>query len=173
KDYTVTLHTATGTITAAVLDIYATSHSKTYDGTKTDTATSTFQVSGEPVSTLYNSDTLTGLVQAFDSKDVLGTGGSTLRVQAGYAVNDGNSGNDYAVTLHTATGTITAAGPAIYPTSHSKTYDGTKSDTATPTFQVSGEPVSTLYNSDTLTGLVQAFDSKDVLGTGGSTLRVQ
>ena len=41
---------------------------------------------------------MTGLTQAFASKDVLGTDGSTLDV-TGYTVNDGNGGNDYTVTL--------------------------------------------------------------------------
>ena len=43
-------------------------------------------------------DTVTGLSQAFASKNVLGANGSTLAV-TGYTVNDGNGGNDYTVTL--------------------------------------------------------------------------
>ena len=42
------------------------------------------------------------------SQNVLGANGSTLEV-TGYTVNDGNGGDNYTVTLHTATGTITAA----------------------------------------------------------------
>ena len=49
---------------------------------------------------------MTGLAQAFSSKNVLGTGGSTLAV-TGYTVNDGDGGKDYTVTTQTATGTIT------------------------------------------------------------------
>ena len=56
--------------------------------------------------TLYNGDTVTGLTQAFTSKNVLGTNGSTLMV-TGYTVNDGDGGKDYTVTTQTATGTIT------------------------------------------------------------------
>ena len=40
---------------------------------------------------------------------MLGTNGSTLQVNGGYAVNDGNGGNNYTVATNTATGTITAA----------------------------------------------------------------
>ena len=43
---------------------------------------------------------MTGLTQAFASKNVLGTNGSTLAV-TGYTINDGNGGNDYTVTTAT------------------------------------------------------------------------
>ena len=55
---------------------------------------------------------------------MLGADGSTLAV-TGYTVNDGNGGNDYTVTLVTATGTITPAALTITATSDSKVYDGT------------------------------------------------
>src|SRR5205814_10514844 len=80
-----------------------TTDSKTYDGTTSSSATPTVGT-GQ----LKNSDTATGLIQAFVSKNVLGTNGSTLQVTA-YTVNDGNSGSNYQVTTHTATGTITPA----------------------------------------------------------------
>ena len=110
-------------VTPASLNIYATSDTKVYDGTTVSTAAPTFQVAGEPVDTLYNSDTLTGLVQAFDSKDVLGSDGSTLEV-TGYAVNDGNAGADYTVSTNAATGTITPAALSISVTPYTFTYDG-------------------------------------------------
>src|SRR5438067_9780125 len=100
NDYAVTTHTATGTISARGLDINATADSKVYDGTTSSTAVPTY-------GTLYNSDTVTGLSQAFVSRHVLGTNGSTL-VVTGYTVNDGNGGADYAVTTHSATGSISA-----------------------------------------------------------------
>ena len=156
-DYTVTLQTATGTITPAALTISAVSDTKVYDGTLTSSETPV-------VGTLYGTDTVTGLVQAFQSKDVLGAGGSTLQV-TGYQVNDGNSGADYTVTLQTATGTITPAALTISAVSDTKVYDGTLTSSETPV-------VGTLYGTDTVTGLVQAFQSKDVLGVGGSTLQV-
>ena len=107
---------------------------------------------------------MTGLIQAFASKNVLGTNGSTLSV-TGYTVNDGNSGADYTVTTHTALGTITPAALDISAVTDSRQYDGTTASSGTPT-------VGTLYSTDTVTGLVQAFASRHVLGANGSTLSV-
>src|SRR5207302_226433 len=109
---------------------------------------------------------VTGRAQAFVSKNVLGTNGSTLQV-TGDTVNDGNSGGNYSVTLHTATGTITKAALDIYAVTDPKIYDGTTTSSATPTFNN-----SQLKGTDTLSGLAQAFQSPFVLGTNGSTLRV-
>ena len=50
---------------------------------------------------------MTSLSQRFASKNVLGINGSTLVVNTGYSVNDGNNGNNYTVNLNNATGTIT------------------------------------------------------------------
>ena len=156
-DYTVTLATATGTITPASLTITASSDSRVYNGTTSSTGSPT-------TGTLYGSDTVTGLSQAFGSKNVLGSGSSTLSV-TGYTVSDGNSGADYTVTLATATGTITPASLTITASSDSRVYNGTTSSTGSPT-------TGTLYGSDTVTGLSQAFGSKNVLGSGSSTLSV-
>ncbi len=49
---------------------------------------------------------MTGRTESYTSSARLGVNGSTLQVNAGYLVNDGNSGNDYTVTLQTAKGTI-------------------------------------------------------------------
>ena len=147
----------TADITAASLDIYATTDSKSYDRTTSSTATPT-------TSGLQTGDTVPGLTQAFQSKNVLGVSGSTLQVTA-YTVNDGNSGNNYSVATHTATGTITAVSLDIYATTDSKSYDGNTSSSATPT-------TSGLQTGDTVTGLTQAFQSKNVLGVNGSTLQV-
>jgi len=156
-DYTVTQPTIAASITPAPLTISATSDSKVYDGTTNSTALPT-------TSTVYGTDTVTGLSQAFGSKDVLGAGSSTIAV-TGYVVNDGNGGNDYTVTTSTATGTITPAPLTISATSDTKVYDGTTNSTALPT-------TSTLYGTDTVTGLSQAFGSKDALGASSSTVAV-
>ena len=172
NDYTVdSSGTALGTITPAALTISAVTDTKGYDGTTSSTQTPTYQVTGLAADTLYGTDTVTGLVQAFASKDVKGTGGSTLQVTA-YTVNDGNGGADYTVTPETATGTIAPAALTISAVTDTKGYDGTTSSTQTPTYQVTGLAADTLYGTDTVTGLVQAFASKDVKGTGGSTLQV-
>jgi hypothetical protein len=144
-------------IETADLDINAATDSKGYDGTTGSTAVPT-------VSGLQGTDTVTGKAQTFASKNVLGANGSTL-VVTGFTVNDGNSGNNYHVHTHTAAGTITAAALHIYAVSDSKTYDGNTSSSGTPT-------VSGLKSGDTVTGKTQAFQSKDVLGTNGSTLVV-
>jgi hypothetical protein len=113
---------------------------------------------------LKGTDTVTGRTQAFQSKNVLGAGGSTL-VVSGYTVNDGNSGGNYDVTTHTATGTITKASLDINAVSDTKVYDGTTSSSGVPT-------VSGLKTGDAVTDRAQAFQSKNVLGAGGSTLVV-
>ncbi len=83
------------------MTITATSDTKVYDGTTSDSATPTYQVAGLPANTLFSGDSFTTLTQAFASKNALGSDRSTLNV-TGYTVNDGNSGKDYTVTLVTA-----------------------------------------------------------------------
>ena len=97
------------------------------------------------------------------SSNALGTN-KTLTVTA-YTVNDGNSGADYTVTTHTASGTITPAALSISAVTDSKVYDSTTASSKTPT-------VSGLQGSDTVTGLSEAFTSRNVLGSNGSTLTV-
>ncbi len=148
-DYTINFVNATGTITPASLTIAATSDSKVYDSTTTVLDGTTPTVSG-----LHGSDTVTGLSESFVSPNVLGTGNSTLVVNSGYTVNDGNSGNDYTVLpLVNAAGTITPASLTITATSDTKVYDGTVLDGATPT-------VSGLQGIDSVTGLSESFNPR-------------
>ena len=160
-NYQLTSATAatTATISKAPLDIYAVSDSKVYDGTQSSTGLPTVGA-GQ----LQGSDSVTGKVQKFQSKNVMGTNGSTLEVTA-YTVNDGNAGGNYNVALHTASGTITMAALDISAVSDTKVYDGTRDSSATPT-------VSGLQPGDSVTGKVQKFQSKNVMGTNGSTLEV-
>ena len=67
-------------------------------------------------------------MQVFDSRNA---GARTLSVSA-YTVNDGNSGGNYAVTTHTAAGTISKAALDIYATSDTKVYDGTTNSIQAP-----------------------------------------
>jgi len=157
NDYTVSTATAAGTITRAALTITATTNTKVYDGRTSASATPT-------VSGLLGTDTVTNLREAYSSKNVKGTNQSTLFV-AGYTLNDGNSGNDYAVTSATGVGAITPAALTITATTNTKVYDGTTAASATPS-------VSGLVGGDTVTGLREAYISKDVLGLNGSTLNV-
>ncbi|HEY3917232.1 MAG TPA: YDG domain-containing protein [Stellaceae bacterium] len=117
-NYTLTGASGSVNIAQALLTIAAVSDSKTYDGTTVSTLTPT-------VGTLYGSDMVSGLGQTFASKNVLGANGSTLNV-AGYIVNDGNGGNNYAVTLQASPGTIAPATvSASLVGAASKIYDGT------------------------------------------------
>jgi trimeric autotransporter adhesin len=129
-NYSVTPHTATGSISAHALDINAVTDSKIYDATTVSTKTPTS-------SGLQGTDSVTGLSQSFDFKNA---GSRTLSVNAGYVVVDGNGGGNYTVTPHTATGTITPALPAVAVTWNSWVLDGTAHlPTATVTGPVSVE----------------------------------
>jgi hypothetical protein len=152
SDYTVTLHTAQGTILPAPLNIYATTDTRTYNGTTSSSRTPT--CSGLITA---GGDTLTGLTQAFTSKNVEGTNASALQV-TGYTINDGDDGNDYSVTLHTAQGTLTPAALVISAVTNTKIYDGTTSAASIPT-------VSGLKGNDTVTNLNETYDTPAV-GTG-------
>jgi hypothetical protein len=81
--------TTTAKITAAPLTITANTNSKTYDGTTSAAAIPT-------VMGLLGTDTATGLAETYADPNV--GMGKTLSVSA-YTVNDGNSGQNYTVTL--------------------------------------------------------------------------
>src|SRR5204862_498367 len=119
-------------------------------GTTTSSLTPTF-------GSLQSGDTTTTFSQAFDSRNA----GSRAVTSSGI-VNDGNSGNNYSYTFNTATGTISKAALTIAAVTDSKTYDGTTTSSLTPS-------VSGLQTGDSVTGRTQAFASKNVLGTDGST----
>src|SRR5262249_6896559 len=118
----------------------ATGDRKGYDGTTDSAAAPTV------VGTVYGPDTVTGLDQVFDSRNA---GARTLSVSA-YTVNDGNGGGNYAVTTHTAQGTIAAKQLTGSITAADKVYDGTTTATIA---------------SRSLTGVV---GSDDVSPTGGT-----
>jgi len=62
---------------------------------------------------LFGPDSASNLSQSFTSRNALGAGNSTLVVNPDYTLNDGNGGNNYAVTLATAPGTITPAAVTV------------------------------------------------------------
>jgi hypothetical protein len=141
-------------ITAATLTITAAANTKTYDGTTSASATPT-------TSGLQGSDTVTGLAESYDTKDA-GTG-KTLSVSA-YTVNDGNNGGNYTVsTVASTAGVINQATLTITAAVNTKTYDGSTSAAATPT-------ASGLQGSDSVTGLAETYDTKNV--GSGKTLSV-
>jgi parallel beta-helix repeat protein len=146
------------TVSPATLTISAVTDSKTYDGTTSSSLTPT-------TSGLISGDTILGLTQAFESKDVAGPGGSTLIVNSGYMIDDGNGGQNYIVPSPiVALGTITPATLTITAVFDSKTYDGTVTSSKMPN-------VSGLAPVDIIT-VSQAFQSKNVMGSGGSTLSI-
>ena len=130
NNYSVTLDPNTAsTITKAPLAINAVTDTKVYDGTAVSLLTP--QVVGLQSSPGHvDSVTLNG--QSFASKNVLGLNNSLLQVNSGYAVNDGNSGLNYSLTVNTAPGTITALPVILAPASVTKQYDATTNYTATP-----------------------------------------
>jgi filamentous hemagglutinin family protein len=157
-NYIVTIHDALGSITPAGLNIYAVSDSKTYDGTADSSGVVAY-------SGLQGDDSVLNLSQSYASKNVLGTNLSTLRVDNGFTLDDGNSGGNYTVTIHDALGSITPAGLDIYAVSDSKTYDGGTGSTGVVAY-------SGLQGDDSFLNLSQSYASKDVLGTNLSTLQV-
>ena len=138
-NYTLTLPTLTADITTAPLTITAQTHSKIYDG---NTSASAVPV----VSGLLSGDTATGLVETYDTKDV--DTGKTLAVSA-YTINDGNSGNNYSVSLvDDTTGVITERALIVSATGIDKVYDG--NTTATVTLgdnRVAGDTLTTSYTT--------------------------
>ncbi|MEI8082261.1 MAG: YDG domain-containing protein, partial [Actinomycetes bacterium] len=141
-----TTATTTANITAKGLDLNAVIGSKTYDGGVTSTGTPT-------VTGLVGGDTVSPLVQTFDSKNA---GGRTLSVSS-YTVNDGNSGSNYTVTTHTAIGSISAKALSVTAVTATKTYDGGVTSTGTPTVVGLVAPDSAVAT--------QTYDTKNV-GTG-------
>ena len=123
NNYIVTeANNTTSTITPRALTITAATSTKTYDGTTVSTATPTTN------GAIQSGDSLTSLIETFDSKNASTTNGRTLSVSS-YTLNDGNNGNNYTVTLATATGTINPLTLTVNgsTTGVVKTYDGTTS----------------------------------------------
>ncbi|MBX3657347.1 MAG: filamentous hemagglutinin N-terminal domain-containing protein [Ramlibacter sp.] len=141
---------ANATVTAAPLTLWASGDSRAYDGT-------TNSAGLVNVSSLGSGDTVTGLAQSFTSKNVLGANASTLQVNPGYTINDGNGGANYSVTVNTTPGTITPASLTVSTSSVNRVYDGT-TNAAGSTIVTAG----TLFGADTLSGGSFAFVSKNV-----------
>ncbi len=155
NNYTVSLAGNSGsTITPASLALNAVTDTKVYDG-GTNSAGTVATVG------LQGGDSVGSLSQRYASKNVLGANGSTLRVDGGYTVNDGNGGANYSVTTNTAAGTITPAPLSASLTAADKVYDATTSATIT------GRSLAGVIGGDavSLTGGTASFDTKDV-GTG-------
>ena len=144
-----------GTISRLPLTVAAVLATKTYDG-----GTS---AAGVPslAPGLASGDTTTALSQAFQTKHA-GTANKVL--VPSIAINDGNGGNNYNVTLlPLTTGTIQPLPLTVAAVMASKTYDGGTSAGGTPTL------TPDLASGDTSTTLSQAFLTKDA-GTANKVL---
>ena len=144
------LTTNTANVTAATLTIQAVGDSRAFNGGTSSVGVPTYDPLG-------SGDTLTGLTQSYTSKNVLGAGGSTLQVNGGYTLNDGNGGANYTVTTNTVPGTITPAALTVSTSAVNRTYNGTTN--AAGSAIVTG---GTLFAGDTLSGGTFAFVSKNV-----------
>ena len=129
--------TVAGSISQAPLDITAVTQARQYNGTTSSTGTPTLG-SGQ----VQTGDGVTGLAQAFDSRNV---GPRTLSVSAGYSVNDGNGGLNYNVATHPVAGSISQAPMIVNAITNEKTADGTASAAAIPTIG------STVFTGDNTT----------------------
>jgi hypothetical protein len=159
SDYVLASTTAstTANITAANLVLSTSNVSKTYDGNTS--AAGSLIVSG---GTLFGSDTIGGGTFAFTNANA-GAGNKSVTT-SGALVTDGNTGANYNVTYaNNNTSTINQAALTLNATTDSKTYDGTTASAAAAT-------TIGLVGSDTISGLIQTFASKNVLGLNGSTL---
>ncbi|NLD39220.1 MAG: hypothetical protein GX654_20375 [Desulfatiglans sp.] len=131
------------------ITVTAAAATKTYDGTNTATGIPTI-TSG----ILVNGDTGTW-TQSFDTRHA----GTSKTLTPTGTVNDGNSGDNYAVTFApVTTGTISPLPMTVSAVTETKVYDGTTASNLTP--QVEPAPIS----GDT-SEFQQAFDTPDA-GTG-------
>jgi len=148
NNYNVTFTTVgTGTITARAMTVIASADSKGYDGTVSSTGTPTITTGS-----LAAGDTVIW-IQTFDNKNV----GSGKTLTPTGTVSDGNSGNNYNVTLTAvSTGTVTARAITVTASTDSKEYNGTASSTGIPTISA-----GSFATGDSATW-TQTFDNKNV-----------
>ena len=149
-NYAITFVDGHLTVTPAALTVTTNAVTKTYDGTTA--ANGTAIISGGQ---LFGSDTLSGGTFAFTDKNA--GSGKTVAV-SGVSVNDGNGGNNYAVTYADNTAsTINKAALTVTTGAVTKTYDGTTI--------ANGTAIATggtqLFGSDTLSGGTFAFTDKN------------
>ena len=157
-NYSVVTPFALGTITPKALTLTAVTNTKVYDGTTSALA--------RPTSTgLVTGDYITGLTESYLSPNVMGVNRSTLVVNQGFVIGDGNGGANYVITYVNATGTITPAPLTIAAVTNTKSFDGTTSAVSKPT-------VTGLFGTDTVTNLSEQYTSANPMGVNGSTLVV-
>ena len=127
----------TASIFALPVTVAAVTATKTYDGTTAAAGTPTITPA------LATGDTATALGQAFLDPNA---GPGTKVLVPAITINDGNGGNDYAVTLQNfTTGTIMPATAAVALGGLTQTYDG-NAKPATATTTPAGLAVNFTYN---------------------------
>jgi hypothetical protein len=150
NNYTVTFGTATGAIEPRPITVTAAAGSKVYDGTTTATAAPTVSSGG-----LAAGDTA-AFSETFDNRNI---GFGKVLTPTG-SVNDGNGGNNYAVSFsNQASGQVTPRAITVTAVAATKTYDGTTASTAVPTVSSGG-----LVTGDTV-GFTETFDTRNA-GSG-------
>jgi hypothetical protein len=148
-DYSITFSTiSSGIITARPIAVMAATDTKIYDGT-TDSSV----VPGITSGSLAVGDT-SSFTQLFDSRNA-----GARSLTASGSVNDGNSGNNYAVSFEPASGAIEKRAITASAVGDTKIYDATTSSSATPTVGAPG-----IAAGDTAS-FIQSFDNKNA-GTG-------
>jgi hypothetical protein len=136
-----------GEITAAPLTVTAQTDSRGYNGTTSSAVA--------PVVTGTQYDALgTAATQSYDNKNV---GTTHVLTASGLLMNDGNSGNNYAITYvpSAATGVITVAPLTVTAQSDSRSYNGTTSSAVAPV--VTGTQYDAIGTVAT-----QTYDNKNV-----------
>ncbi len=154
---------STGAITKALLTIAATTNTKTWDGTASATAVPT-------VTGLITGDSVSGLSEVYNDPNV-GTG-KILSVASGYSVNDGNSGQNYAVTAATNnTGVITAPNFTETITANTSVIEPPTGQTFTIYLTISvNQPLNYTVSYKTMNGAAgQAVSGTDYLGVNNGT----
>jgi len=163
SDYAISYVDTAGTVTPAAMTVTSNTGSKAYDGSVASNVTAT-------VTGFQGTDSLNGTVaEVYNSSHVLGTGGSTLSAATpltNASINGGGYITDYTVSYVNATGTITPANVTVTASTDTKVYDGTTASSMAVT------NITGLVAGDSLTGLSQAYNSSQALGTGGSLLVV-
>ena len=165
SNYAITMNQGTLTINQAPLTLSAAADTKVYDGTITSSGTPAIQTGSQ----LFAGDAISNLTQSFASKDVLGTNGSTLNVNPGYNISDGNNGGNYAVVTRTNMGTITPKVLTTTLSGVSKTYDGTTSaNVGTGNLSVATGVVNESFTVSNTTGVTASYADPNVLNNQGS-----
>ncbi len=163
--YTLQQPTASANITARAITISTVTTSKVYDSSTSSSTTPNASPS------LVGGDTFTTLSQSYNNRHV----GTDKPLSLSYAINDGNSGNNYSVTqVTTATGTITKRSVTVSAVTDSKDYDCTTDSDEDPSVSLGGDTSGLTPNSYGLLGsdshnFSQSFDSSAV---GSRTLSV-